>query len=361
MKFRNLILSLVICVASIFGLVSLGGCSEVSLSVVSESFDKLETTYQQYSNIFKNGVSDGVTTSYIINYGTKVDSYISANKDGYVELKDLYNSVLIISNDYIDNNKEYVKKLNESKLSDSSKKALTKLNSSLVVYTKEISKFVNSREIFVNFFQSSSNNLTDKENSAYLRKFKKAYGALVEKNLELAKCLTKVIETTDIFTLLQSTEPTQNDTKIVKEYLRSKILPIFSEFMISELENKINWNSQQQTSTKDRIDDVLSTLKLEFSTYKTNLVSSSKTERKLDSKEEMNDLFSKIEDFFTEADVYYQALKKLNISSLATSYANDLEEYKKVNNFAEIYLERIEQFINVSLPSFLDEILLIIY
>lgn len=361
MKFRNLILSLVICVASILGLVTLGGCNEVSLGVVSENFEKLETTYQQYSNIFNSGVSDKITTSYIINYGTKVDSYISENKDGYVELKNIYNSVLIISNDYIDNNKEYVKNLNESKLSDSSKKSLTKLNSSLVAYTKEISKFVNSRKTFVDFFESSSDILTEKENSAYLRKFKKAYGVLIDKNLELAKCLVEVIENTNIFTLLQSTEPTQNDTKIVKEYIRAKMLPIYSEFMIVELENKINWNSQQQTLTKDRIDTVLETLKVEFSDYKTNFVNPNRIERKLDSKDEMSDLLSKIEDFFTEIDVYYQALRKLNISSLATNYANDLEEYKKVNAFADIYLERIEQFVNVSLPSFLDEILLIIY
>ena len=361
MKLKNVVLSIVLGCCSVFSLFGLTACGEVSLATVTENFNKLDTTYQSYSEVFKQGQVDGMNTDYLISYGAIVDEYVSEQKDEYAELNSIYNSILAISNDYIDNNKGYVKSLAAESLNKQSKKTLTKLNKVLVLYTKQISTFVEARRVFVNYFERTNGQLTDKENSAHLRKFKKSYGVLVSKNIQLSMSLAEVVESTEIFDLLQGTVPTKEDTKIVKEYIRAKMLPIFSEFMITELENNINWEAQAETETKARIDELLAELKTEFYDYKAHFVGSNQQEIALGSAEEMKALFDMVEDFLTEAETYYQALRAFNISSLATKYDNDLEKYKKSNRLAEVYLERMEQFVEYSVPNFTSAVLNIIY
>lgn len=172
--------------------------------------------------------------------------------------------------------------------------------------------------------------------------------------------LAKTIETTEIFELLKKTTPTENDTRILKEYIRAKMLPIFSEFMITEIENNLNWEAQAATETKTRIDNLLAQLNTRFINYKSHFVGSSEAVSTL-SAEEMTQLFGYIEDFFVETDAYLQALKGLKIKKLAVDYDNDFERYKKSNNLAEVYLEKMEQFVGTTLFDFMNTTLNIIY
>lgn len=359
MKVKSFILSLVLCVITALSLFGLTGCGDTSLSTIKENFDKLEVVYQNNSEIFKEGTCQGLQTKYLINYGTIVDKLINDETDEYVQLYNVYNVMLAISSDFIDSNKGYVINFEESKLSSTSKKCLNSLNESLIDYTKSIDKFLTARSAFVTHSEQFKGSLNDDANLAYLRKFKKLYGELVTKNIQLSIDLAKSIESTEIFELLKKTEPTENDSNIIKDYIRAKMLPIFSEFMITEIENNLNWKAQEETEAKTRIDVLLAKLNEEFNFYKTNFVGGENFA--VMTKEEMTELFDLIDVFFDESESYFKALKYLNISSLAINYYNNLEKYKKDNALAEVYLEKLEQFINYSLDNFTEKTLNFIY
>ena len=360
MKLRNLIAGLTLCFCSVFAIFGLVGCGEVTVSTLQENFDKLDATYQEYNQVFTQGTVDGMDTNYLIKYGSIVDGYVTENMPGYIELLEIYNSALVISSDYIDNNKEYIKNLDQNNLSSESKDMLKQLNESLLEYTYTISNFVRARKNFVDYFEEFQGQLSEESSNSYLRRFKKTYGELVSKNIELSMDMANTIETTEIFELLKKTTPTQNDTRIVKEYIRAKMLPIFSEFKITELENNLNWDAQEKTETKTRIDNLLVALEEKFSIYKSRFVGDYENVKTLSS-EEMNTLFDYIENFLSETDSYLQALKGLNISSLAVDYDNNMEDYRETNPLAETYLEKMEQFIETTLSDFMDEVVGIIY
>lgn len=351
MKIKSLLLSFVLGLTGLLAVFGLAGCGDTSLATIKENYQKLNETYAQYAEVFKTGVCEGLNTKYLISYGSVVDNYVDANKSGYVELESRYNMMLAISNDYIDNNIAYVTNFEEKELSGDSKSAINKLNEKLVEYTNSISNFVNARNSFVTYFSEFNGQLNEEADAAYLRRFKKSYGDLVSKNINLSMSLAKAIETTEIFNLLKNTEPTENDTNIIKEYIRAKMLPIFSEFMVTEIENNLNWSATPETESKSKIDELLSSLSTAFDSYKQHFVTSNTNSNKMTTKE-VNDLFKMIEEFFVETDSYYKALKELNISTFAINFDFDMKKYKEQNQLAEVYLEKLEQFINFTLNNF---------
>ena len=70
--------------------------------------------------------------------------------------------------------------------------------------------------------------------------------------------------------------------------------------------------------------------------------------------EELVALKDMMNKFLTEIDVYIEALDTLNVRELCVDYKNEMDEYLTHNDRAEICLERVENFVNVSLPNFLD-------
>lgn len=351
MKIKSLLLSFVLGLTGLLAVFGLVGCGDTSLATIEENYQKLNDTYSQYMEVFKTGFCEGVSTKYLIGYGNIIDDYIDSKKAGYVELQSRYNIMLVISSDYIDNNISYVTNFEEAKLSAESRSAINKLNENLVEYTNTIESFVNARKSFVTYFSEFNGQLNEEADAAYLRRFKKSFGELVSKNINLSMSLAKAIETTEIFNLLKNTEPTENDSKIIKEYIRAKMLPIFSEFMITEIENNLNWSALTATESKTKIDELLSKLNTEFESYKQHFVVSNGNTNKMTTKE-VNDLFNLIENFFVETDSYYKALKELDISAFAINYDFDMKKYKEQNQLAEVYIEKLEQFINFSLNNF---------
>lgn len=360
MKIKSLLCSFVLGICGVIGIFGLSGCGDVTLETISSNFSKLEEVYASNSDVFKVGACEGMSTNYLITYGDKVDNFVKENQDGYVELLKKYNVALVISHDYIDNNKSYILNLTEEKLTKDSKKSFKNLNKSLIDYTESIGNFTRARKAFVDYFALFEGNLGDEANEAHLRKFKKAYGDLVSKNIALSMNLARSVETTEIFELLKNTAPTANDTKIMKEYIRAKMLPIYTEFMISEIENNLNWKGQAQTETKTRIDDLLSKLNASFDIYKGRFVNANETLNVL-SGQQMNNLFNIVENFFVETDAYFKALKSLDISTLAVQFDNNLDSYKKTNPLADVYLEKLEQFVGVTLDNFITASIAIIY
>ncbi|MGN1201611.1 MAG: hypothetical protein ACI4R8_05115 [Candidatus Caccovivens sp.] len=362
MKIKHIILSITLAVLGIFTTLSLSGCGEVSLDTLQSNFEKLDATYAKYSEVFTTGVCESMNTKYLVDYGDIVNGYVSENKEEYRELSRVYNITLAISSDYIDNNKSYILNFSEENLNENSKECVKALNESLEDYTNSIEKFVSARKSLITHFEQFNGQLEEKDNLAFLRKFKKQYGALVEKNVILSTNLAKSVESTEIFDILKRGTPIANDTKIIKEYIRAKLLPIFSEFKITEMENNLYWGAYSSISTpaKQRIDDLMAELDNEFEDYKSKFVDGNEN-FKVMTKDEMSDLLDIVDEFLVEANSYFQSLHGFDVSALVENCDIDLEEYKKTNIYAEIYLQKMEQFIEISLGNFTDNVLSYIY
>lgn len=359
MKIRKVLLSLVLCCFSVFAVLGLTGCKDVTLSTLKENFEKLDETYALYNEIFVEGECEGLETKYLIaSYGKYVDEKIYDHNDQYEELLKLYNFTLVTASDYIDNNRGYILGLDEKDLSKDSKNALKALNESLVDYINFIPEFVRARESMIEYFSKYS---TQGENSNLknLLQFKKVYGAMVKKNVDLSINSAQMVETTKIFDLLKQTHPTAADTETVKEYIRAKMLPIYSEMKITEIANNMNWSAQKSGDCKERIDVLIQELDDSFETFKENFIS--KATNKVLTKAEMKNFFDLTDEFFVEADAYYQALYGLNLSNLAVGFDNDLAKYKTTNKLAKVYLQKLEQFVGYSLERFMDSVCQIIY
>lgn len=359
MKTRKIILSLVLCLCAFLPIFALAGCGNVPVSEVKSSFTDLQTTYNKYSDIFSTGtVEEGLTSNYKVDYGVNLDE-ISAgsNKEMYDSLVERYNVMLAISSKYIDSNKAYVAALEEKELSEKTRVAINELNAKLTKYIKYIPTFATERNSFKDHFKNFAGN--EQMDLAVLRNFKKSYGELVSKNIDLALATAKVVETTEIFDILQATVPTQKDVRIVKEYISAKLLPIFNELLIAETETSFNYYYDgYDCEAKTKIEEVVEDLESKFDYYKKQIVSSTATLKGASgdlSKEEMKDLFDILNDFSVEMKDYLKSVEKLDIAKLILE-SKTFEKHKKEIVLADVYYEKIDQFVSISLPNYMQNL-----
>ncbi len=359
MKTRKIVLSFVLCLCALLPLFTLAGCGNVSVSEVKTSFADLDATYNKYAEVFVTGSPSGLmSTKYYVRYGVELDEISTAEtKDKFDALEEKYNVMLAISSQYIDSNKAYISALEEDDLSDKTREALNSLNESLTNYNNYISKFVDERNAFKTHFENHAGNTA--ADLAVLRSFKKIYGELVNKNLNLALSVANVIETTEIYDLLKTTQPTVEDTATVREYLAVKMLPIFNELLIAETETAFSYDDYEG-SAKDELQVTLDNLDDLFGDFKSRLVASASTERPLSSKEEMSSLFKKADNFFVEMNIYLDCVEDLNIYDLIVEHKT-FEEHEKHVEFARIYFEKIDQFVSVTLEDYMNDLLKMIY
>ncbi len=359
MKTRRIILSFVLCLCALLPLFTLSGCGNVSVSDVKTSFAELDATYNTFADVFVSGsLQNGdLETKYMVKYGVELDEISTdQTKEKFDALESKYNVMLAISSKYIDNNKAFVTALEDENLSGSTSKALKNLNESLIKYNDNISAFVEDRNEFKTHFINHAGNQT--ADLAALQKFKKSYGELVNKNIQLALDLAEVIETTEIFDLLQSTTPTIEDTKIVKGYISAKMLPIFNNLLIAETETAFSYDDYEG-SAKDELDDVVQNLNNLFEIYKQRVVFAS-NERALASKEDMQKLFDTANSFFTEKDIYLSCVDNLDIYKLIVE-SETFEEHEKAVGYAKIYFEKIDQFVSITLEDYINNLISVIY
>lgn len=360
MKAKKFILSFVFCLCAILPLFALAGCGSVTVSEVKTSFADLVEEYNSNAQVFAVGtLEDDFSTNYYVKYGLNFDSLETSEnvKVKFDSLENKYNVMLAISSKYIDGNKDYVTALVQEDLSADTKSALKKLNKSLTNYVNYISTFVKERNEMKNHFEKfAGNEATD---LAVLRDFKKSYGELVDRNITLALDLAEVVETTEIFDLLKSTEPTRKDTQIVKEYIAVKMLPIFNELLVRETETAFSYDDYQNDA-KQKLEVAVSKLEDLFVDYKNNFVTSNKEDQALSGKEEMQKLFDDANNFFVEEDNYLLSVEKLEIYDLVVENKS-FEEHEKQVKYAKVYFEKINQFVNITLGDYLDNLAKVIY
>lgn len=99
---------------------------------------------------------------------------------------------------------------------------------------------------------------------------------------------------------------------------------------------------------------------LQFENYCQKLVTSKNTFKTLSTKQ-LENIFYIVEEFEIEVEKSNEALKGLDLYKLAVGNDNKLEEYKKSNKLAEVYLEKLESFYTITLPNFLDAFCEMIY
>ncbi len=271
----------------------------------------------------------------------------------YLELETLYNETLSMALEYVDSNRSYVLGLDEDTMSSSTKSAIKTLNSSLTSYIDSIEDFVSALNTMKNYFTRHSN--SDSE-AVVLQRFKQSYGEMVSKAVTLSVSMEEVIASSGIYEMLTKVEPADQDAETIKDYICAKLLPVFSEFKISEVASVMKWSSTKDGDSKERLQTLMDALDENFEIYKTL---ASTIANRLDS-EGINQLFEYAEKFFVEMDDYFEALYDLDLRSLSVTYENNLENYLSENAFAEIYLKKLEQFVNKTLPDFMAKVMEII-
>lgn len=350
-KFKSFTLALVLGVFGLLAGLGLSGCG-ASLTTLKNDYAAMEKKIQTNSQAFSysnDQQGDGISSKFEVLYGTRVDGLIKEN-DSFKELSDKYNSILELSNDYIANNIQIVINLDQKKLSKSAKKGVERLCKDIKAFTKNVDSFVTAKNGFEDYFDKFEE--LSKENiESQLVLFKKSYGVFVEKNLAISRSLASCMEKTKIYETLQNSKTDRESLRIVRDYTRAKMLPIFSTFMLSEISNQFTWNNYKaRTEYTDQIDKLLQEVeriyKGDFQALAT--CGTTNTDAKL------SDIFDYVNEFIEEADCYIDALKDFNIREFAVANEGNMTNYLKSNKLAERQLYKIDQFLKITLPSFIS-------
>ena len=357
MKKRSVILSVVLALVGMLSVFTVTGCG-VSTNDLKKSFDSMAETYANYSQVFTSGIVNGHASQYYVNYSEKINGYISSHREGFDDLDDIFNATFDLSARYIDENKEVILNYNEKNLTKSAKKMFKTLNKSIKKHKKQIKKFVSARESLVFYFSHFDLDDDPFGSEYHIGEFKKAYAKFASSSIALANNLAKTIEKTEIFDLLRSTETTDSDVGLVKGYIEMKLLKIYNSAILNEITSKIDWSVYEDKNA--RLKDLVENMHASLDYFNGHLAGSTSSLQSFD-KDKMNELLDKTEEFITESGSFLKALYDFNFSKCAINYDNDLDDYVKANRFALVDVDKMEQFVNITLNNFMKEVEEFIY
>lgn len=349
-KFKSAVIACVLAVFGVFAGLGLSGCGG-SLSTLESNYKSMNDTIEKYDTVFVSDNVDVIGTKLKVVYGEKAQQAMNGDADSEIYKDDLnnkYNSLLVVSHDYVDDNIQVLLNMNQKKLSKATKKAVKQLCKDMKSFTKYISTFATSLNSFNSYFEQMTDaNHSDVEHHVF--ELEKVFGKLVEKDINMALSLAKCMEKSNIYNSLKVEGIASSETaKNIRDYARTKMLPIFSEFMISQ-KNGFIWKNYVTKGKMTEINALLTELGTCYGNFKSNLVSGGTPAPQASAK----DLFSMVEEFIDEANCYLDALSDLDIKTLAVTYNGDMAKHLKKNKLAEIDLHKIDQFIKITLPNFI--------
>ncbi len=353
---KKLLVCLVLCLASVLGLFGLTACGDnASLADVKASYKSFVETYAKFEEVFDMSEThnpDGnLQWKLDVNLGENIDtrSKVSEKKEQYQSLITTYKEILEISNDYVMSNKEYIDGLSEKDLSNGAKDCLKGLNDALKSYKSEIPVFVKKMHEF-NAYLTPGSAIDEDGEDINLQLFKKEYGKLVAKSITLSTAVANFVENTGVFKLIKNGVPTQKNFITLKNYIRIKLLPIFSRYKLNKIENVYNYYSDfysQGAPAYVRVNNQLVRLEDLFGTFKTKLLTAT-VGTISGSDEDLTKLFNKIydkaQDFFTEEADYFTALNGIDFYALAQTDYDSATYSAKNKNFLK-FMDEIDLFL----------------
>lgn len=365
MKRTSVFLSFVLAILGLCSVFVFAGC-DVNMETLTKSLNQVDEVYTNNSDVFSEGAlgSEGISTKYIVDYGTEVSAYINSSNSKYEEFKELrdkYNIMLAVSQKYIDEYKQYILNYeSHSKFSKDARNAVNILNSSANDFVKVSQSFFTARKEMISYFvRFKGENEPSKEvMESNLLVFKRAFGNFVSANIKVASDLAKAIELTEIFDTLKNTQTSKKDVELVKDYIEVKMLSFYNEYYVNKIHSKLTW-SLYKTKTSDVV-NLYNNFETSFSEYKQNIVCAN-TNYKDFAEGQIKNLFSVTEEFLKEQESFFEALNDFDFEKWATEYDCDVEKYLQKNERAKIDLYKMQQFVKTTTPNFIDEVVSQLY
>jgi len=350
-KIKSIAVAVVLGVVGIFASLGLSGCGG-SLSSLKSDYAAMEKKIASYENVFAEGTIDGISTKLKVNYGQYANDKIEIGDTNFKELEEKYNSILVISNDYVVQNIKVIENYGQKNLTKKAKKAVKELCDDIKDFTKYLKTFATSRKGFEDYFEQMGATASKVDIESQLVIFKKAYGKLISKNLAISNSVAKCMENTQIYESLKKTSADATTLKIIRDYARAKMLPVFSRLMLNETSNQFIWdNYKNKSDTLRQIDALLTLTETTYSgDYKTRFVSAPAPSN---SDANVKALFEMVDEFLKEADSYLSALSDFDIREFAVGHDGNLKTYLKENKLAERDLYKMNQFLKYTLPNFM--------
>ncbi len=341
---KTKILSLALIFVCLACVVTFAGCGGLSVKTIQDSMQSMNDKLAEYSTILvKDDDLHNTINYYQISYGEDVDGLVSKGEENYKDLK-IYNSIFSIAMSYIEENHVVITNLTDEETNDATKAKLNGLNESITSFTSEIGNFVEKRNSLEKFFADYSDTVGEADKLVKLREFKREYANFVNKSVLVSTNLSDAVVATGVLDDL-------DNVLLIKNYVCNKILKVFNEFFINEM-GDFNWSESDNSATKEEINTIIQNLETQFGVFQ-QIVNLKAENLKELTVEDLNAIKQEANNFMTEADNFFEALKGLDISNLATNYLNDIDEYVKDNLYAKVYLDKVSQFVEETLPSYL--------
>ncbi len=356
-KIKSLLLVFVLVICA-FSLVGLSGCGDVSIKALAETFEDLDQTYEKYStsgnDVFSNAplekVSPNFSTKYKLAYGTSVDTAVKndASDAFYGELETKYNYILAIANDFIDGQARTSILALPTNLNAATKSAINDVDAKIKAVISYIPQFVSERRELVDHFVYHPGNTDSIDAKEIVRLFKKSYGTLIEKCVNLANSMANVLEKSSILDTLAKSG-TKTDSEIIRDYLRVRVLPIYTELTYVQVHDEMNWDPVL-ADAKTEGNKLLDLAKNLFN----NNIKNTLLAKECKASNKLEDLIAQAKDFAVEQQDYIKSVRGINFKNWDVKYKGVLEEYKKANKFVEIYIEKCTQFLSCTAIGFLN-------
>lgn len=347
------VIMIAVCLLCVF---TFAGCNEPSTSTILENIEAMNTALSEHDDVFNKTDSQiNEVDYYSISYGSVIDGYISSGTTNYTDLENFYNTVFSLSMSYIEENYGVITNLTDEELNSDTRGQLEDLNNKIVDFTNSIQPFVEARNSLASDFSNSSfQNLapTSEVKLARLREFKRKYVTFVDKSVQLSQRLSSAIDSVGMLDSLE--ELGISNVELVKNSILNKLLPAFHNLYVNEI-GSFNFYDTDQTTTRTRIENVIESLKSVLNDKYIVIMKLSGAQL-IDTVtvEEISAIREEANIFYVELNDYLEALDGLDIRTLSVDYDNDLTRYMEVNDRAEIYLQKVEQFVEVTLSEFLD-------
>lgn len=346
------VIMIAVCLLCVF---TFAGCNEPSTSTILENIEAMNTALSEHDDVFNKTESNINDVNYFsISYGSVIDGYISSRTKNYTDLENFYNTVFSLSMSYIEENYGVITNLTDEELNSDTRGQMEDLNNKIVDFTNSIPTFVEERNSLASDFSNSSfQNLapTSEVKLARLREFKREYVKFVDKCVQLSQRLSSAVDSVGILDSLEELEI--SNVELVKNTILNKLLPAFHNLYVNEI-GSFNFYETDQNETFNRIANVVENLKNDLTEYVYIMQLSGAQLSDTVTVEEIKAIREEADIFYVELNDYLEALDGLDIRTLSVDYDNDLTRYMEVNDRAEIYLQKVEQFVEVTLSEFLD-------